>query len=142
MPYPYEKLLGAKAQDFADAIQAELTYSATIDPKSHREYSVAIQLGNVGKATIFYSAKKKTYKLVTNHLDHEIAENIIKMTELATEKNINVDHIIPAGSLNTSQDLPLFVERLFCEQDNLQVLCMTCHDKKTLKEKQAKKKKI
>lgn len=59
-----------------------------------------------------------------------------------TEKNINVDHIIPAGSLNTSQDLPLFVERLFCEQDNLQVLCTTCHDKKTLKEKQAKKKKI
>ena len=59
-----------------------------------------------------------------------------------TEKNINVDHIIPAGSLNTAQDLPLFVERLFCEQDNLQVLCTTCHDKKTLKEKQSKKKTI
>ena len=56
------------------------------------------------------------------------------------EKNINVDHIIPAGSLNTAQDLPLFVERLFCEQDNLQVLCVSCHDKKTLKEKQSKKK--
>ena len=56
------------------------------------------------------------------------------------EKNINVDHITPAGSLNTSQDLPQFVERLFCEQDNLQVLCTACHDKKTLKEKQSKKK--
>ena len=56
------------------------------------------------------------------------------------EKNINVDHIIPAGSLNTAQDLPQFVERLFCEQDNLQVLCEACHDKKTLKEKQSKKK--
>jgi 5-methylcytosine-specific restriction endonuclease McrA len=56
------------------------------------------------------------------------------------EKNINVDHIIPAGSLNTAQDLPTFVERLFCEQDNLQVLCETCHNKKTLKEKQLKKK--
>ena len=56
------------------------------------------------------------------------------------EKNINVDHIIPAGSLNTATDLPKFVERLFCEQDNLQVLCTTCHDKKTLKEKQSKKK--
>ena len=56
------------------------------------------------------------------------------------EKQINVDHIIPAGSLNCAQDLPLFVERLFCEQDNLQVLCVTCHDKKTLKEKQSKKK--
>ena len=56
------------------------------------------------------------------------------------EKNINVDHIIPAGSLNIATDLPKFVERLFCEQDNLQVLCTTCHDAKTLKEKQAKKK--
>jgi len=56
------------------------------------------------------------------------------------EKQINVDHIIPAGSLNCAQDLPLFVERLFCEQDNLQVLCVTCHDKKTLKEKQSKTK--
>jgi 5-methylcytosine-specific restriction endonuclease McrA len=56
------------------------------------------------------------------------------------EKQINVDHVKPAGSLNSAQDLPGFVERLFCEQDNLQVLCTTCHDKKTLKEKQSKKK--
>jgi 5-methylcytosine-specific restriction endonuclease McrA len=47
------------------------------------------------------------------------------------EKNINVDHISPAGSLNSAQDLPGFVERLFCEQDNLQVLCTACHDVKT-----------
>lgn len=51
------------------------------------------------------------------------------------EKKINVDHIMPAGSLNCSADLPGFVERLFCEQDNLQVLCETCHDKKTKTEK-------
>jgi len=29
---------------------------------------------------------------------------------------------------------------LFCEQDNLQCLCTDCHNKKTLKEKQSKKK--
>lgn len=57
------------------------------------------------------------------------------------EKQINVDHIIPAGSLNNAHDLPGFVERLFCEVDGLQTLCTTCHDKKTLKEKQSKKKK-
>lgn len=51
------------------------------------------------------------------------------------EKQINVDHITPAGSLNHAQDLPGFVERLFCEIDNLQVLCSTCHDKKTKNEK-------
>jgi hypothetical protein len=51
------------------------------------------------------------------------------------EKKINVDHIIGAGSLKCSNDLPGFVDRLFCEQENLQVLCETCHDAKTKLEK-------
>ena len=51
------------------------------------------------------------------------------------DKQINVDHIVRAGSLNCGQDLPGFVDRLFCEQDNLQVLCTTCHDHKTKLEK-------
>jgi hypothetical protein len=51
------------------------------------------------------------------------------------DKQINVDHIVGAGSLNCGQDLPGFVDRLFCEQDNLQVLCTTCHDHKTKLEK-------
>ena len=52
------------------------------------------------------------------------------------EKSINVDHIVGAGSLNCGADLPGFVDRLFCEQDNLQVLCEKCHDAKTKLEKQ------
>jgi 5-methylcytosine-specific restriction endonuclease McrA len=52
------------------------------------------------------------------------------------EKKINVDHIVGAGSLNCAADLPGFVERLFCEQDNLQVLCEVCHNEKTQLEKQ------
>jgi 5-methylcytosine-specific restriction endonuclease McrA len=51
------------------------------------------------------------------------------------EKKINVDHIHPAGSLNCSADLPGFVERLFCEVNNLQVLCTHCHDIKTKNER-------
>ena len=51
------------------------------------------------------------------------------------EKQINVDHIKPAGSLNCAQDLPGFVDRLFCEQENLQVLCSECHNEKTKLEK-------
>ena len=52
------------------------------------------------------------------------------------EKKINVDHRIPAGSLNCSEDLPRFVDMLFCEIGNLQVLCTDCHDYKTQLEKQ------
>ena len=55
------------------------------------------------------------------------------------EKNINVDHKIPAGSLNSGDDLKGFVERLFCEVDNLQCLCLNCHDIKTQQEKNNKK---
>jgi 5-methylcytosine-specific restriction endonuclease McrA len=55
------------------------------------------------------------------------------------EKNINVDHIIPAGTLTCANDLPGFVERLFCEVDNMQCLCTECHNIKTLNERKNKK---
>jgi 5-methylcytosine-specific restriction endonuclease McrA len=47
------------------------------------------------------------------------------------EKEINVDHMIPAGALNSGADLEGFVNRLFCEGEHLQVLCETCHNVKT-----------
>ena len=55
------------------------------------------------------------------------------------EKQINIDHIIPAGTLTCAQDLPAFVEKLFCEIDNLQCLCEECHNVKTQSEKPKKK---
>ena len=58
------------------------------------------------------------------------------------DKKINVDHIVPAGTLKCANDLPGFVERLFCEVDNLQVLCSNCHDKKTKSEKKATKQRV
>jgi 5-methylcytosine-specific restriction endonuclease McrA len=51
------------------------------------------------------------------------------------EKDINVDHIISAGALNCGADLEGFVGRLFCEKDNLQVLCEVCHNIKTQKDR-------
>ncbi len=56
--------------------------------------------------------------------------NICKRWFKSTE--IVVDHIIPVGSLNNAQDLPNFVEGLFCEIDNLQCLCKNCHDRKSV----------
>jgi len=48
---------------------------------------------------------------------------------------VTVDHIKPCGSLNSLEDLPNFVKTLFCEVDNLQCLCKTCHDKKTTEDR-------
>lgn len=47
------------------------------------------------------------------------------------DKEIEVDHIVEVGSLKCAEDLPQFVERLFCEVDGLQVMCKPCHRNKT-----------
>ena len=57
------------------------------------------------------------------------------------EKQIQVDHKIPAGALNCGADLEGFVERLFCESKDLQVLCTECHNVKTQFERASNKKK-
>lgn len=51
-------------------------------------------------------------------------------------QNVFVDHIEPVVDPSvgfTSWDD--YINRLFCEEDNLQVLCKACHDKKSYKEK-------
>lgn len=82
---------------------------------------------------------RRVYKGTNKRQKYEYQCN--KCKKWHPDKNINVDHIIPAGELNCAQDLPGFVERLFCETDNLQILCKTCHDKKTKLEKTKTKKK-
>lgn len=50
-------------------------------------------------------------------------------------KEVAVHHIIPAGTLTTFEDLPLFVKNLFCNSDKLKLVCnvskngkKSCHD--------------
>ena len=51
------------------------------------------------------------------------------------DKLINVDHIVPAGSLNCAADLPGFVERLLVEKDGWRILCKVCHKQRTQQDK-------
>lgn len=76
---------------------------------------------------------KRSYKgpLKRQKFEYQCAECL----DWFPDKKINVDHKIPAGTLKCAADLPGFVERLFCEVDNLQVLCSNCHNKKTQNEK-------
>jgi len=43
------------------------------------------------------------------------------------QKEVEVDHIQPVGSLNDYKDLPGFVERLFTSKQGLRVVCKPCH---------------
>ena len=79
---------------------------------------------------------KRKYKGPNKRQKFEYLCNVCK--QYFPDKEINVDHILPAGTLKCANDLPGFVERLFCEIDNLQVLCSKCHDKKTQNEKASK----
>lgn len=55
-------------------------------------------------------------------------------------KNVFVDHINPvvdpSSGFTTWDD---FIRGLFCEEDNLQVLCKECHDHKSRDEKERRK---
>lgn len=79
---------------------------------------------------------RRLYKGPNKRQKYEHQCNVCKNWFIA--KKINVDHITPAGSLNCAQDLPGFVDRLFCEVDGLQCLCTKCHDKKTKTDKNEK----
>lgn len=52
------------------------------------------------------------------------------------QAEVQVDHIVPAGTLKSFADLPEFVRKLFCGEDGLQVLCKGCHAIKTQEDKE------
>src|SRR3989304_4361220 len=74
-------------------------------------------------------AVRRPYRGMNKRLKFEYQCNVCK--NWFPEKEINVDHIIPVGTLTCAADLPGFVTRLFCDQDNFQCLCSICHDKKS-----------
>lgn len=73
---------------------------------------------------------RRLYKGVNKRQKFEYQCNVCKKWFKGTE--ISVDHITPVGTLKEAKDLPNFVETLFCEAENLQCICKTCHDAKTI----------
>ena len=51
---------------------------------------------------------------------------------------VQVDHIEPVAAGQDTQSWDSFINRLFCEKENLQVLCITCHKIKSKGERGSK----
>lgn len=52
------------------------------------------------------------------------------------DKDVEMDHIIPCGSLKSYDDLAGFLERLACSKEGYRLLCKPCHKRRTQEEKQ------
>ena len=55
-------------------------------------------------------------------------------------KDVQVDHVAPVVDPKRGfKGWDEYISRLYCESDNLQVLCIPCHKKKTEKERKKRK---
>ena len=79
------------------------------------------------------SRKRKVPKLKADGTPGKVMINVWECEEcqdLVSERD--VDHIKEVGKMpETEEGLPAWVGRLFCEASNLQILCKSCHKKKT-----------
>lgn len=77
---------------------------------------------------------KKTGRLAQHYLCAECQQEF-------PAKEIQVDHIKPVVDPKKGfETWDKYIERMFCEEENLQVLCSSCHKSKTNKEKETSKK--
>lgn len=55
-------------------------------------------------------------------------------------KEVQIDHINPVVKITGFTTWDDYINRLFCPVEGLQILCLTCHDSKTLIEQNRRKK--
>jgi len=66
-------------------------------------------------------------------------KQVVSLT-LNGKKNVFVDHKVPVVDTEEGfQGWDVFIERLFCEESNLEVLCKSCHDTKSAEEREERK---
>ena len=75
----------------------------------------------------------KTGRLAQHHQCAECKEEFVS-------KDVQVDHIKPVVDPKKGFiSWDVYIDRMFCEQKNLQVLCKDCHKIKSKKERDARK---
>lgn len=59
--------------------------------------------------------------------------------KVVRDKDKELDHIIPVVPISGWVSFDSFIERLFCSQENYQVICTPCHIEKSAKEGSVRK---
>jgi 5-methylcytosine-specific restriction endonuclease McrA len=91
------------------------------------------------KAWLYYPSRqviKERERVIVVGEKHRFEYPCANCGGLFKDREVDVDHIIPAGSLQT--DANSYLERLFCEPEELQILCKPCHKAKTKRERESK----
>lgn len=66
-------------------------------------------------------------------------DKVVPLT-LNGKKNVFVDHLNPVvDPVEGFKDWNTYIDRMFCEMENLAVVCKACHDSKTAEERQIRK---
>lgn len=55
-------------------------------------------------------------------------------------KEFEVDHVVPCGTMRSFEDVGPWLERLLVERDGLWGLCKACHQEKTNREREERRK--
>lgn len=82
----------------------------------------------------YFEKSKHGKDLRRVHFKCSICNNFFKKPEFVVD---HIEPVIPVEGLPQRGNLPdfnVYAERLFCEKENLQGICKTCHDKKSKEE--------
>jgi len=109
-----------------------------IEWKPKRDYKrsktiITPVLDEKGEQKKFLTGRRKGKPRTIQMFECEECRNMFKGSE------VQVDHIIPCGSLRRWEDIVPFIQRCLCEE-GFQILCKKCHLYKTNKERKNNKK--
>jgi len=96
-----------------------------------RKYPPKYETLNEAKTT--KQINKRTLRLAQHYLCRKCQKEY-------PASEVQVDHVAPVVGPEGFVSWDSFIKNLYCDKENLQVLCTSCHDAKTKKERETRKK--
>lgn len=96
------------------------------------KYPPAFEVVNENKEVYYITSKKGKQLRRVKFVCMKCGKRDLKRTE------VELDHIIPCVDSTGFADMGVFLERLFCDKSNYQLLCKECHLKKTQSEREVR----